>query len=66
MINMRMEGLLVASDGFRSGLLSVYFYLMLSVYFEGQGEEAWLTENRLCRGDTVAFKKRISLSLERN
>lgn len=37
MINTRMEGLLVTSDGFRSCLLSVYFYLMLSVYFEEGG-----------------------------
>lgn len=29
-----MKRLFVTSDGFRSGLLSVYFYLLLSVYFE--------------------------------
>lgn len=35
-----MKGLLVTSDGFKSGLLSVYFYLMLSVYFEEEGEKS--------------------------
>lgn len=34
-----MKGL-VTSDGFRSGLMSGYFYLMLSVYLEKEGEKS--------------------------
>lgn len=34
-----MKGLVVTSDGFRSGLMSGYFYLMLSVYLEKEREK---------------------------